>query len=200
MQALDVEVFIADTRDHDCEVLVAELGVDCKHRLSGISHPGRRAQFILGRILIRHALSCGYEPVADAWRLDAASGKPCLVGVGVPHISLSHSRHLVACALASRPIGLDVEYCRDRDFVALAPHFCDSAELRRFLSIPVPERNAAFYRSWTRMEAIFKLNGGGQAEGEPCLSYFHPEAGFLGALAAYTCHPVRLVVHPPFRG
>lgn len=197
---MDVHVFIADVRGHDCEAWVTELAPDCVLRLARISHPGRRAQFILGRILLRHALSARFGLAADAWRLDATLGKPHLVGVGAPEISLSHSRHLVACAVASKAIGLDVEYCRERDFAALAAQFCGPAELRRFLSLPIAERSAAFYRIWTRLEATFKLNGGSATTGAgaPRCEYFQPEPGFVGTLASHASHPIRLVLHSTF--
>jgi len=199
---MDVDVFTADIRGHDCETRVAELAPDCVLRLARISHPGRRAQFILGRVLLREALRRRFGPVAAAWRLDTAFGKPRLVGDGAPEISLSHSRHLVACAVASEAIGLDVEYCRERDFAALAAQLCGPAELRHFLSLPIAERSAAFYRIWTRLEAVFKLNGGSATTGTgaPRHEYFLPELGFVGALASYVNHPIRLVLHPGLRG
>jgi 4'-phosphopantetheinyl transferase len=199
---MDVDVFTADVRDHDCETWVTELAPDCVLRLARISHPGRRAQFILGRLLLRHALSARFGLAADDWRLDATLGKPRLVGDGVPEISLSHSRHLVACAVAPKAIGLDVEYCRERDFAALAAQFCGPAELHRFLLLPIAERSAAFYRIWTRMEATFKLNGGSNTTGSgtPRYEYFRPEAGFVGTLASHVSHPIRLVLHTGLRG
>lgn len=198
---MDVDVFTADIRGHDCETRVTELAPDCVLRLARISHPGRRAQFILGRVLLRHALSERFGLVADNWRLDTAFGKPRLVGDGAPEISLSHSRHLVACAVASKAIGLDVEYCRERDFAALAAQLCGPAELRRFLSLPIAERSAAFYRIWTRLEAVFKLKGGvaTTGTGAPRYEFFRPEAGFVGAVATYVSHPIRLVLHPRLR-
>lgn len=199
---MDVDVFTADIRGHDCETRVAELAPDCVLRLARISHPGRRAQFILGRILLRQALSARFGLAADDWRLDATLGKPRLVGDGAPEISLSHSRHLVACAVASKAIGLDVEYCRERDFAALAAQLCGPAELRRFLSLPIAERRAAFYRIWTRLEAAFKLNGGSTVTGTgaPRYAFFRPEEGFVGTLVSHVSHPIRLVLHTGLRG
>lgn len=200
MQTWETNVFTADTRDLDCETLVADLSADCLLRLARISHSGRRAQFILGRILLRHALLRTFGPMADAWRLEAARGKPYLVGIGAPKISLSHSRHLVACALAPVPVGLDVEYCRERDYAALVAQMCGPIELHRFLSVPTAYRTEAFYRIWTRLESSFKLNGGYEATREACHTYFQPEPGFVGALATHAGHPIRLVLHPRLRG
>lgn len=204
---MDVSVFSADIRDHDCELMAASLSADCRLRLVGITHPRRRAQFILGRVLLRHALRGRFGAAADGWRLDASRGKPRLVGVDAPEISLSHARHLVVCATARFDIGLDVEECRTRDFVALAAQICPPLELARFLSLPIDERCVAFYRMWTLKEAIYKLHGGVVAPPEQIgLSspeeaalrhvYFQPEAGFLGAVVACSSCPPRLILHP----
>lgn len=207
---MDVNVFSADIRGHDCELMVSSLSPDCMARLVGITHPRRRAQFILGRVLLRHALLSGFGASADAWRLDASCGKPRMVGVGAPEISLSHARHLVVCATAPFQIGLDVEACRTRDFAALAEQICTPRELAHFLSLPIDERCVAFYRMWTLKEAVYKLHGGGvlspgqsrlpsSGEGEWRYVYFQPEAGFLGAVVAGSSRTPQLILHPPMR-
>jgi len=208
MKTTEVDVFFADTRDHDCDEMVGQLGRDCIERLARITHPRRREQFILGRFLLHHALRHKHGTVAEGWILDAASGKPCLNGVGAPEISLSHSRELVACAIAPVAVGLDVEYCRERDFVALAEQICGPAELRRFLSLPVSERSLGFYRMWTIKEAAFKLDGRYNVRvGSPMplafhanglrYQYFQPSVDFLATLVARTDRTLCLTWHPP---
>ncbi|MDP2432146.1 MAG: 4'-phosphopantetheinyl transferase superfamily protein [Pseudomonadota bacterium] len=201
MKTTEVDVFIADIHDHDCDEMVEQLGRDCMERLARITHPRRREQFILGRSLLRHALLHKHGAVAEGWILDAASGKPCLVGVGAPEISLSHSRELVACAIAPVAVGLDVEYCRERDFVALAEQICGPEEFHHFLSLPMSERSDGFYRIWTLKEAIFKLYGrpmplAFHASGLRS-RYFWPGVDFLAALVARTDCTLCLKLHSP---
>lgn len=206
MTATKVHVFLADTRHHDCESLATRLDLKSLERLAQITHPRRRAQFILGRILLRQALRQEFGAIADAWWLDATHGKPRLAGVGVPEISLSHSRQLVACAIAPVEVGLDVEYCRERDFSTLAERFCHPAELRLFCSLPKADRAVNFYRLWTRHEAAFKLSGGdlpasesGSTWGSNAQAhvYFQPGEGFIGAIVARTRHPIQLILNAP---
>lgn len=208
MQTTDVDIFFADTRDHDCEVMAGKLGRDCMERLVRINHPRRRAQFILGRLLLRHALRQMYGAIEENWVLATSSGKPHLVGANMPEISLSHSRELVACAVAPVAVGLDVEYCREREFAALAEQICAPDELHRFLSFPMIKRSEAFYRMWTLKEAIFKLHGRDIAlPGRPpqfeqrtsALKYKHfpLRVDFLAALAVWSDYPLRLRLHPP---
>lgn len=200
MLTLDVDVFLADMRDHDCEAMAGQLSPGGLARLARITHPRRRAQFILGRRLLDHALRELYGAAAEEWRLDAAAGKPCLIGVGVPEISLAHSRELVACAIARVEIGLDLEYCKERDFTALAEQICTPAEFQRFLLLPAAERCARFYQLWALEEATFKLHGRevplADRDTRVRHEYFLPAERYLAALTARTADQLQLVVHP----
>ena len=206
MKTTDVDVFLADTRLHDCEAMAGRLDQESAERLARISHPLRRAQFVLGRFLLRQSLRRIYGAAAAGWQLDALQGKPRLVGAGAPEITLSHSRELVACAIARVGIGLDVEYCRERNFTVLAEHFCGPTDLRRFLSLSAAEQGLRFYELWTLKEASFKLNGREMplagSKKTPVLvdeeirhEYFLPREGYLAVLVARSADPIHLIVH-----
>ena len=122
----------------------------------------------LARELLAAALHCPPEEVI--LRYDA-QGKPLTDGL---YLSISHSRGLAACAVADRPVGLDVELVRP------AP--------RRVWEHLSPEErvyaadDAAFFRLWTAKEALLKCRGGqfGQLR----------EEGF--AMAGFVFSPVQL--------
>jgi phosphopantetheinyl transferase len=84
-----------------------------------------------------------------------AGGRPMLPGSGL-HVSLTHSGSCLAVALASREVGVDIEYIRD-------PH----RWLARYLWITDPaERHPDpseqdFLACWTGKEAILKMLPGG---------------------------------------
>jgi phosphopantetheinyl transferase len=199
MKTTNVVVYLADTRSHDCEALAGQLCRASRERLVHLTHPRRRAQFILGRCLLGRALREKYPVLATGWRLEVIGGKPHLIGAGAPEISLSHSREQVACALAQVAIGLDVEYCRERDFPALAEQICSPEEWRRFRLLPAAVVNEHFYRLWTLKEARFKLDGRPMPQpdqdGELRHVYFLPGEGYLGALVARTRCPLNPVLH-----
>jgi len=117
------------------------------------------------------------ELLEVALRYDA-QGKPLTDGL---YLSISHSRGLAACAVADRPVGLDVELVRP------AP--------RRVWEHLSPEErvyaadDAAFFRLWTAKEALLKCRGGqfGQLR-EP--AEFLTEEGF--AMAGFVFSPVQL--------
>jgi 4'-phosphopantetheinyl transferase len=125
----------------------------------------RRSRGILRDLLARYV---GVD--ARSLRLDAEpGGKPVLAGdrrgERTLHFNVSHSGDGAVFALATNPVGVDVELVRRaraqrrRDHVALA---------RRAFGAPVAERLAGldddaqeheFLRLWTRHEAALKLAG-----------------------------------------
>jgi hypothetical protein len=90
-------------------------------------------------------------------------GKPLAIladGTPGPHISLSHTPGLVACALSpAHPVGIDVERHRPRDFAALAAYAFGPRE-RAFVAAG---GMATFYKIWTLREALAKATGEGLA-------------------------------------
>ena len=85
----------------------------------------------LARELLAAALHCPPEEVA--LRYDA-QGKPLTDGL---YLSISHSRGLAACAVADRPVGLDVELVRP------APGVYGSTCPRRSGSMPPMMRRSS---------------------------------------------------------
>jgi 4'-phosphopantetheinyl transferase len=80
-------------------------------------------------------------------------GKPRLTSGG-PAFSLTHAGDLVGVAVHDAPVGLDVEQARPlTDLAAMAAHACSPDET-------VPDE-AAFFRLWTRKEALLKASGDG---------------------------------------
>ena len=113
----------------------------------------------------------GIRPV-DVRIMRDPQGKPHLCTdqqVNTPgrdlHFNISHTRGLVAVALAGRPVGIDVETpaeILDRDQVArlvFAPESLAALDA----STTDDARNALFYRFWTLGEA-FKATGLGLAQ------------------------------------
>ncbi len=75
-----------------------------------------------------------------------------------PHISLSHTSGLVACAIShNHLVGIDVERWRARDFMAIANYAFGPRERE----VVVNEGASGFYRIWTLREAIAKATGEG---------------------------------------
>lgn len=170
-----VQVFHADLGELSGSRWLAEqldkLDKASRRRAEEIRHPKRREQFLLGRMLLCHALRTEFVGGMFAdWRLESTPGlKPRLLGphgeTG-PDVSLSHSGQTVVCALLhGGRVGVDIEQSRPRDFPALAEVVMTPAERARFHVLERDSHPTFFYRCWTAKEACAKAMGAEQAPG-----------------------------------
>lgn len=91
-------------------------------------------------------------------------GKPFLSTRPDIHFSLSHCREAAACAVATEPVGIDVESLRSFS-PALLQRTMSEIETAAILAADEPSRS--FVRLWTRKEAYLKLTGTGLVDELP---------------------------------
>lgn len=145
-----------------------------------VAHGVLRA--VLGREL-------GHPPAAIAL-VRGPHGKPHLADGG-PRFNLSHSDEIALIALhATREVGVDVERARPLpDMPQLAALAFAPAERAAWEALPPEARTAAFFRAWTRTEALAKARGGGfgaparDAQPGEWVTDFEAAPGFAAALA-----------------
>ena len=79
------------------------------------------------------------------------------------HFNLSHSGHYALLAVSRHwPLGVDIEQHRELpDMMAIARRFFAPVEVARLRSIDVAHRRPAFFRCWTRKEAVLKASSEG---------------------------------------
>ena len=124
-----------------------------------------RVQFVTTRAALRRLLGrhCDVPPEAIRFTY-GPHGKPSLAWPECEvHFNVSHTDGLAVCALAPRPVGVDVERLRSVDVPALATRVCSSEEAASLLALPEPRRTRAFFVTWTRKEAYVKARGIGFA-------------------------------------
>jgi 4'-phosphopantetheinyl transferase len=146
---------------------LALLGEGERARHASLQHDASRRQFLIGRALVRHALSCCAPVAPDKWRLAAAEGgrpevdRPRLRPR--PRFSLAHTAEVVACAVVEEvDVGLDIERLDARgDGAALARQLFAPAEAAALASLAPPERRQRFAEYWTLKEAYLKACGRG---------------------------------------
>ena len=131
-------------------------------RYAGFERSLRREQFLLGRELLRCAMTRAMGVESDAIEIGRrADGRPQVVAPGVspPRFSLSHSEDWVACAVhPDAAIGLDIESMdASRDLAEIGALAFDAEERSWMLRQPI--LSAAFYQLWTGREALTKLTG-----------------------------------------
>lgn len=115
------------------------------------------ARYLAAHALARIVLAAGADPATLVFdrtcRCGEQHGKPRLAAGG-SEFSMTHGGDLVGVAVHDAPVGLDVEPARPlTDLAGMAAHACSPTE-----SIA---DEAAFFRLWTRKEALLKATGDG---------------------------------------
>lgn len=139
--------------------LVTLLDAEERARMGRFRREIDAARYLAAHALARIALAgqLGLDPAGLAFdrtcRCGEPHGKPRLDGPG-PAFSLTHAGDLVGVAVHTGPVGLDVERVRPlTDLAAMAAHACAPGE-----TVAAPD---AFFRLWTRKEALLKSTGEG---------------------------------------
>src|SRR6185312_15132982 len=95
-------------------------------------------------------------------------GKPAL-GARWDHsgidFNVSNSHEMALCAVALKcELGVDIEHVREgRDHAGLAERFFAPHEVATLGGLPADQRTLAFFKCWTRKEAVLKAVGTGIA-------------------------------------
>jgi len=123
-----------------------------------------RDRFTAGRGATRWLLgrALGAAP-GELTFAEGTHGKPFVVGATNLHFNRSHSGDWVLIGLATdREVGIDVELVRaDIDVLDLGRTVLTAGELAVLAALTGDERRAAFFRVWTRKEAVLKAWGVG---------------------------------------
>lgn len=150
-----------DTRFLNC------LSADERRRAGQYRNEQGRRHFVLGRAILRDILSrYMHQSPKDIEITYGEAGKPAVAGfqAGSPlEFNLSHSAGLALYGFSANiRIGVDLEKIRemlDRDAI-VRRFFCES-EAAAYFRLAPQEREGAFFRSWTRKEAVLKALGDG---------------------------------------
>lgn len=133
-------------------------------RAARIQVADARGCFVLGRTVLRWTV--GHLLGVPAEKVDLVvdeRGKPHLADAADEpglFFNLSHSGPVVAVAVASVAIGVDVESLRPVvSAERLARRFLSAAEAATVLAADAAERDRTFLRIWTQKEAYLKATG-----------------------------------------
>jgi 4'-phosphopantetheinyl transferase len=126
--------------------------------------------FILARGALRLLLGQYLRTPPGAIALQyGPNGKPALADPTRLRFNLSHSGGLALFAFTlDCEVGIDVEQIRPLpDMEQIAARQFGVEESSELLALPAGRRQSAFFRSWTRMEAIGKAMGNGLFDARP---------------------------------
>jgi 4'-phosphopantetheinyl transferase len=143
-------------------------------RMAAMQHPARRQEFVACRHALRSLLARTTSTALDHWALDAPEGNAPRLNAqrhgadaaASTHLTLSHSGHYLACALAAQPVGVDLEVenlrSSRRDVLALAAIACSDDEAQRLQAAGCERtQRQMFVQWWSLKEAYFKCIGTG---------------------------------------
>ena len=133
-----------------------------------------RERFLVGCGLAKTVIAActGQRPAEVSFdrtcrRCGKPHGKPA-VRLGDLEFSVAHSGDLVAVAVATAPVGVDVEQLEGRphelgggDPAPLARLVLAAEEQAALAALPASDRARAFLVAWTRKEAVTKAKGDG---------------------------------------
>ncbi|WP_405535400.1 4'-phosphopantetheinyl transferase family protein [Streptomyces sp. NBC_00075] len=186
-----VPLFVPADRVRACRVVLSPRE---RERADRLRLPVDRSRFTVCRWALRTLLGSACRlPPEDVRFVYGVRGKPRLADAPEVHFNLTHARGLALIAVGDAPVGIDVEYA-DRipdTMYELIRCFFSPAERRRVLERPAEEHRDAFFRCWTRKEALIKACGEAlhsvpadfAPPGPWSLLPLTPVPGYLGALA-----------------
>jgi 4'-phosphopantetheinyl transferase len=127
--------------------------------------PKARRQFVETRGLLRLLLGAYLQK--DPRSLDfhySENGKPCLAktsGGALLQFNVSHSQDRVLYAVsADHAVGIDLEGVNPLiSYQDIAHRICTPQEWTIFNQLPPDQQSQAFFKIWTRKEALVKLGG-----------------------------------------
>ncbi|MNR75390.1 4'-phosphopantetheinyl transferase psf-1 [compost metagenome] len=192
MSADEVTVVYAtlDLPEARLKELARHLSEDERARAARFVFARDRDRFVAARGLLRELLAetLGERPETLRFRY-GKRGKPALESQGL-RFNMSHSHGRAAYAWSpEREVGIDLERIRPVERAArIAERLFSAGERDALETLNEKEREAAFFRAWTRREAQGKgtgegLAGGGAAREGWMMRSLTPGPGYVAALA-----------------
>lgn len=188
----------------DWQAQMALLDPAQTRRAAGMLHAGHRQRWVQAQAGLRRILA-GYlvRPPGSLAFVRGVAGKPALHPTNDPagtlEFNLTTTGDLALVAVsAGFAVGVDCEWIRPRrDLLAVAHRMFPAHTAAALAALPEGERELAFHRAWTALEADAKYDGRGLFRPRspempvPLVSHFVPAPGYLGALARATLPHVR---------
>ena len=164
-KSIVVQLERIDPSSERLKIMEAWLDEAERERAARFHFPEDRARFAFGRGLARRYLS-DILSVRDPKLVKFAlsdRGRPTLANDESIQFSITHSKELVAVAMTRNArVGIDLE-CMERklNLEGLAERILSAEDFRGFEELPEQEKEAAFFRVWTRKESYLKATGEG---------------------------------------
>ncbi|MFF8262659.1 4'-phosphopantetheinyl transferase family protein [Streptomyces virginiae] len=148
------------------------LDAEERERAARFHTPGLAHRYVTSHLALRTVLGIYLDQPPHTIRLTredcpccgAPHGRPNIPGNPL-HFSLSHSGDHAYIALATTPVGVDIEEHPTPQTLTDVLHLLHPAETEELTALPAAERITALARCWARKEACLKAAGTGLANG-----------------------------------
>lgn len=176
---------------------VALLSADERDRATRLKVVTARHRFVSARTHLRLILSRYLDTAPEALRFTHnPHGKPALDGDAL-HFNLSHTDDLGLLAVAMQPVGVDVERVRtvsNPDYIMRSAFTEHERDIIGMLTGDAAL--IAFWRAWTRKEAIMKLIGVGFRLAQQFSVGVDEPPVMIDSAALLAYHPAPPILHP----
>ncbi|WP_030773485.1 4'-phosphopantetheinyl transferase family protein [Streptomyces sp. NRRL F-2664] len=143
-----------------------------RERAARFHHPGLAHRYVASHLALRILLGIHLDRAPRTIRLGredcpccgAPHGRPNIPGNPL-HFSLSHSGDHAYIALATTPVGVDIEEHPTPQTITDVLHLLHPTETQELTALPAERRTTALARCWARKEACLKAAGTGLANG-----------------------------------
>jgi len=172
--SLEVNLWHVDVaqllQQHSSSVLVRILTREEQERAQRFHFQELADRFIAGRFFLRHVLAFHLQMNPEDINFDIGfNGKPSAIDAQgqKQNFSFSRSGSQAICGFCnSRLLGVDIEIKTGiEDMEQVAKSIFSDSDFDRWIQLSEPEKLDAFYRSWTRKEAVSKIDGSGISQG-----------------------------------
>ncbi len=172
-QRRTMQIYTAQTYELPAAVqeqVSALLDSERRARVRNIRSAKERARSIFAGLLLRHAFLQAGHTVSEWEAAELGKGrfgKPYIDGYPDFHFGLSHSGNWAACAVDSKPVGIDIQEMKPWK-MTLAKRFYHEREYNRLLALEGVDQDRQteeFYSMWTAKESAVKLSGRGIGAG-----------------------------------
>lgn len=148
-----VDVFILDITNLEVETYLNRLPSNFTEEVLKYNEPNQRKRSFFGWYLLYCLLRDRGIETSKMKIKHNNYGKPIIENF---NFNITHSHNLVAVAISSNEVGIDVEYLDNRDQSKIAKTIMSDEEYLKYL-----DDNQLFYIIWTQKEAYLKWKGTG---------------------------------------
>ncbi len=163
LQPTDIHLWSTDLTRVVDETKLAFLSPEEHDRANRFHFPLHRHRFIAARITLRYLLSLYLDSPPDKIVFSYSEYKKPYLATH-PHLffNIAHSHDIALYAFTlNHTIGVDIEKIREHYEEAIAKRYFSPYEYQSLMQLPKEAKAMAFYRLWSRKEALTKAIGKG---------------------------------------